>query len=171
MVSRSPTLKRGAKKRCASGAAARRLGSGLCSVPFRCRCDANEGWLEKMKRILKSYFYWTYHRGDFHYDVMVTLILAFIFITPHLWDYGEKPSVLDFPTHPITVTSDGGRGMIITIQASDVVLSAAAPDSEVRRSLRKAVEPVAGDAVSVQRWELSRDAYGNPLAWKVWAHR
>ena len=35
-----------------------------------------------MKQILKSYFYWTYGRGSFHYDVMVTLILAFIFITP-----------------------------------------------------------------------------------------
>lgn len=124
-----------------------------------------------MNRILKSYFYWTYPRGSFHYDVMVTLILAFIFITPHLWDYGDKPSVLNFPTHPLMVTSDGDRGMIITIQASDVLVPASAPDSEVKKALRKAVEPVAGDAVFVERWELSRDAYGSPLAWKVWAHR
>ncbi|HWE87491.1 MAG TPA: hypothetical protein VG267_21270 [Terracidiphilus sp.] len=124
-----------------------------------------------MKRILKSYFYWTYHRGDFHYDVMVTLILAFIFITPHLWDYGDKPSVLNFPTHPLTVTSDGGRGMIITVQAGDVQIGAAAPGPEVKKALRKAVEPVAGDAVSVERWELERDENGNPQAWKIWAHR
>ena len=44
------------------------------------------------KQILNSYFYWTYPRGSFHYDVMVTLILLFIFVTPHLWDYGAKPS-------------------------------------------------------------------------------
>ncbi len=50
-----------------------------------------------MNRILKSYFYWTYKRGAFHYDVMVTLILLFIFITPHLWSYGDKPSGLEFP--------------------------------------------------------------------------
>ena len=31
------------------------------------------------KEILMSYFYWTYPRGGFHYDVMVTLILLFIF--------------------------------------------------------------------------------------------
>jgi len=37
-----------------------------------------------MMRILRSYFFWTYERGSFHYDVMVTLILAFIFITPHV---------------------------------------------------------------------------------------
>jgi len=124
-----------------------------------------------MNRILKSYFYWTYQRGSFHYDVMVTLILAFIFITPRLWDYGDKPSVLDFPTHPMTVTSDGGRGMIITVDASDVLVGAAAPASEVKKALRKAVEPVAGDAVFVERWELERDQKGNPQAWKVWAHR
>jgi hypothetical protein len=124
-----------------------------------------------MNRILKSYFYWTYQRGSFHYDVMVTLILAFIFITPHLWDYGDKPSMLDFPTHPLTVTSDGGRGMIITVDASDVLVAPAAADSEVKKALRKAVEPVAGDAVSVERWELERDQNGNPQAWKIWAHR
>ena len=124
-----------------------------------------------MKRILKSYFYWTYQRGSFHYDVMVTLILAFIFITPHLWDFGDKPSVLNFPTHPMTVTSDGGRGMIITIQAADVAASAGASDREAKGALRKAVEPVAGDAVTVEHWVLERDAEGKPQAWKVWAHR
>ena len=43
-------------------------------------------------QVLRSYFYWTYSRGSFHYDIMVTLILLFIFITPQLWDYGAKPS-------------------------------------------------------------------------------
>ncbi len=45
-----------------------------------------------VKQILSSYFYWTYSRGSFHYDIMVTLILLFIFVTPHLWDFGAKPS-------------------------------------------------------------------------------
>ena len=44
-----------------------------------------------IKQILHSYFYWTYSRGSIHFDIMVTLILLFIFITPHLWDYGAKP--------------------------------------------------------------------------------
>lgn len=124
-----------------------------------------------MNRILKSYFYWTYPRGSFHYDVMVTLILAFIFISPRLWDFGDKPSVLNFPGHPMTVTSDGGRGMVITVMAADLAIPAGASDREVKAALRKAVEPVAGDAVFVERWELERDSEGNPKAWKVWAHR
>ena len=36
-----------------------------------------------MNKTLKSYFYWTYPRGSFHYDVMVSLILVFIFAAPH----------------------------------------------------------------------------------------
>ena len=53
-----------------------------------------------MKKILKSYFYWTYPRGCFHYDVMVTLILLFIFVTPRLWNYGDKPSPSGGPPIP-----------------------------------------------------------------------
>ena len=124
-----------------------------------------------MNRILKSYLYWTYPRGSFHYDVMVTLILAFIFITPHLWDYGDKPAVLPGPSEPILVTSDGTHGLVITVQASDVNVGAAEPNSIIKRALRKAIEPVAGDAVFIERWELTRDAHGNPTSWKIWAHK
>ena len=124
-----------------------------------------------MNRILKSYIYWTYPRGNFHYDVMVTLILAFIFITPHLWNYGDKPAVLAAPMQPILVTGDGGRGLIMTVQASDVNVPAEAPAPKVKKALRKAIEPLAGDAVYIDRWELSRDANGNPTAWKIWVHK
>ena len=124
-----------------------------------------------MNRILKSYFYWTYKRGNFHYDVMVSLILLFIFVTPHLWDYGDKLSAMEFPKHPLTLTSDGGRGLIILVQAADVNVPAAAPDAAIKKALRKAVEPVAGDSVYVERWKLTRDENGNPVAWQVWAHR
>jgi hypothetical protein len=124
-----------------------------------------------MNRILKSYFYWTYPRGNFHYDVMVTLILLFIFVTPHLWNYGDKPSASEFPAHPLTVTSDGKRGLIINVQAADLKIAPGDPDQLVKKALRVAVEPVAGDSVFVERWELTRDANGNPQTWKVWAHR
>ena len=125
-----------------------------------------------MNKLLKSYFYWTYPRGCFHYDVMVTLILAIIFITPHLWDYGDKPSRAAGPQHPIQVVGDGGRGLIVTVQAADVSIEPNTTDSAqvVKKALRKAIEPVTGDAVSVEHWETVTDAQGN-LSWKVWARR
>jgi hypothetical protein len=124
-----------------------------------------------VSEVLKSYFYWTYQRGSFHYDVMVTLILLFIFVTPHLWNYGDKPSQAAGPPHPIQVIGDGDHGLIITVMAVDVNMPASASDPVAKKVLRKAIEPVTGDAVSIQRWELARDAHGNPVAWRVWAHR
>jgi hypothetical protein len=60
----------------------------------------------------------------------------------------------------------------VTVQAEDVSLpvNTREPDAVVKKSLRKAIEPVTGDAVSVDRWETVEDAQGN-LFWKVWARR
>lgn len=123
-----------------------------------------------MKRILKSYFYWTYPRGNVHYDVMVTMILLFIFVTPHLWDFGDKPSRISELQHPITVVGNDGRGVIVSVLASDVVIPPDASQRQVKDALRKAIEPVAGDAVFVEHWETAKDDQGN-LVWRIWAHR
>jgi len=72
-----------------------------------------------MKKILKSYFYWTYPRGSFHYDVLVTLILVFLFVTPQLWNYGDKPAQTAGPRHPIEVVGIGARGLLITVGNGD----------------------------------------------------
>jgi hypothetical protein len=124
------------------------------------------------KQVLLSYFYWTYSRGSFHYDVMVTLILLFIFVTPHIhgWSFGDTPSTAAALAHPIQIVSDGGRGMILTVEASDANVPAGISDAAVKRALRKAIEPVTGDAVFVEKWQTVTDAQGN-AAWKVWAHR
>ena len=127
-----------------------------------------------VKQILLSYFYWTYSRGSLHYDVMVTAILLFIFLTPQIpgWSYGDKPSPGGGPLHPIEVIGNDGHGVIVTVHASDVSLDlhTTAPDAVVKKVLRKAIEPVTGDDVFVEHWETATDAEGNPV-WKVWAHR
>ena len=120
--------------------------------------------------ILKSYFYWTYNRGSFHYDVMVTLILLFIFVTPHLWNYADKPSPVTGPAHPILVSGTAGHGLVVTVRASDVNIPDGASNAVVKKALRQAIEPVMGDAVYVEHWETMTDAEGN-LNWQVWAHR
>jgi hypothetical protein len=123
-----------------------------------------------MNKLLKSYFYWTYPRGNIHYDVLVTLILLFIFVTPHLWNYGDTPSRAAGPVHPIQVSTDGARGLIVTVAVSDVPALSNASDNEMRSVLRKAIEPVTGDAVSVVRWETATDTRGEKV-WKIWARR
>ena len=114
----------------------------------------------------------SYCRKRLLINLLVTLILLFIFVTPWLWNYGDRPSNAAGPPHPIQVIGDGGRGLIVTVQASDVNLDLNTKDSyqAVKKALRKAIEPVTGDAVSVQRWETVKDAQGN-FAWRVWARR
>ncbi len=122
------------------------------------------------KQVLSSYFYWTYPRGSFHYDIMVTLILLFIFVTPQTWDFGAKPSLVAGSLSPFQVVASG-RFVIVTVQASDADISPGASDREVKRRLRKAVEPVMGDSVFVERWDGLYDAQGKLTAWRVWTHQ
>ena len=123
-----------------------------------------------LKQILRSYFYWEYPRGCVHYDIMVTLILLFIFVTPQFWDFGAKPTPISGLAHPIQVSGYGTRGLVVTVEASDVSIPAGSSNRAVKEALRKAIEPVAGDAVSVERWQTVTDAQGN-VAWQVWARR
>src|ERR1022692_2035442 len=100
-----------------------------------------------ISEILKSYFYWTYPRGCFHYDVMVTLILLFIFVTPFFWNYSDKPTSLVGPVHPIQVVGNDGHGLVVTVLAADANVPVGASDADVKKALRVAIEPVTGDAV------------------------
>lgn len=154
-----------------SGANLTSEGKGLTRDAAGAADRANGSTRRTLGQVLKSYFYWTYSRGSFHYDVMVTLILAFIFVTPLLWDYGDKPVSTAKITQPVVVIGDGGRGLIVELRASDVNVPAASPDPVIKNALKHAMQPVLGDSMFVERWELIRDENGNPQSWKVWAHR
>lgn len=130
-----------------------------------------------MNKTLKSYFWWTHPRGSFHYDVMVTLILLFIFVTPHLWDYGDKPPQNVGAALPMQVVGDGAHGLIITVKAQAVKgddgkpLLPGAGEKVTRQALKKALEPVTGDEFFLTHWESITDANGNLTGWKAWVHK
>jgi len=49
-------------------------------------------------RKLGSFLWWSYPRGSLEYDIMVAIILAFIFLTPrHL--FRDQPRPVAAPTH------------------------------------------------------------------------
>jgi hypothetical protein len=62
--------------------------------------------------------------------------------------------------------------MVVTVQAEDVNLDlkTSERDADVKKALRRAIEPVTGDDVFVVRWETGTDSEGRAV-WKVWAHR
>ena len=126
-----------------------------------------------MLKLLRSYLFWTYERGSFHYDVMVTLILLFIFVTPHLINYRDRPNY-QLPSQ-IMVENDGSGELVYQVREADVEQSlahvkGATDDLRTRRALRRLIEPIAGD-VLIERYQPLAGADGTISTYRVWAHR
>ncbi|MDR3749431.1 MAG: hypothetical protein P4M04_15010 [Acidobacteriota bacterium] len=120
----------------------------------------------QLGQTVKGYIRWTYPRGSVHYDVMVTVILAFIFLAPLWINFRDKPQ--EKPPHQTeVVVQQVDDGFLYKVDASAVK---AGSDADIRESLVRIIEPVAGD-VTIDRYETVRDSKHNVVAYKVWAHR
>jgi hypothetical protein len=118
---------------------------------------------------VKNYIFWKYERGSLHYDVMVSLILAFIFVTPHLFNYRDHPVADNLsPTTVLVKPTDSGA--IYEVPADQVHRQKGVMARGMPASLGAAIAPVSGP-VTIDRWELLKDESGTVTAYKVWAHR
>ena len=115
---------------------------------------------------LRGYFWWTYPRGSVHYDVMVTIILAFIFLAPLWVNFRDKPQ--ERPPHQTEViVQQEGDGFLYKVDASAVKSGS---DKEVRESLLRIIEPIGGDVI-IEHYDPVRDSNHNIVSYKVWVHR
>ena len=121
-----------------------------------------------MLRMLRNYLFWTYERGSVHYDVMVTLILAFIFLSPRVIDFKDKPVARLLPASGVLVKSDGQSSLIYEIDAD--TLPAEPDDKALRKELKAAIAPISG-GVNIDHYEPVRDADGATIAYRVWVRR
>jgi len=122
--------------------------------------------MSKVWQTIRGYIWWTYPRGSVHYDVMVTIILAFIFLAPLWINFRDKPQ--ERPPHQTEiVVRQEGEGFIYKVDAAAVKSD---NDADIRESLSRIIEPVAGE-VTIDRYEPVRDGKHNVVAYKVWAHR
>ena len=119
-------------------------------------------------RIIRSYILWSYERGSFHYDVMVTLILLFVLFTPYWINYNDKP--IERNPHPtgVSVLPDTEGGFLYQIEGAAV---SANEDGEIRDQLLGIIEPIAGGAVTIKRYEAVKDSKGRILNYRVWVQR
>jgi hypothetical protein len=121
-------------------------------------------------RTLKSYLWWTHERGNVHYDVMVTLILAFIFITPRFFNYGDRPKP-DWPADEIRASANPAGGMIYEVPVELIQPPIQAQGGQpTDQQLTEAIAPTAGSVV-IDRREAVKEIGGSVVAWRVWAHR
>ncbi len=123
--------------------------------------------MSRIGRVLKGYLFWTYDRGSFHYDVMVTLILLFVLMGPRFIDFKDQPA--GHAPHPtsVEITSDGHNGLICLVDASAVD---AQSESMVRTNLLRLIRPITGE-VSVVKIEPVRDQAGRIVAYRALIHK
>ena len=134
----------------------------LTTVPVAPALPMNSIW-----RTIRGYIWWSYERGSLHYDIMVTLILLFVFVSPHFINFKDKP-VERNPHLTGVIVIPGEKGeFIYQIQASEV---SAADGGDVRRQLERIIEPIAG-AVSITRYDAVKDASGHTQSYKVWVEK
>jgi len=116
---------------------------------------------------IRSYIMWQHERGTLHYDIMVTLILAFVFLSPRFVNFNDKPGSLNRHPTGVVVSTDGAGGLIYQIEASAIPSgdSAALPDQ-----LLHVIEPISGQ-VSIMKYEPVSDGKGRVREYRVWVKR
>jgi len=115
---------------------------------------------------IKSYIWWSYSRGSVHYDVMVTIILLFIFLTPRSV-FRDKPVERSPHLSEVVVQSDGHDGFIYEVDAGAVTGKS---DGEVRDNLLSVIEPIAGE-VEIASYQAIKDSHGRVTMYKVRVQR
>jgi hypothetical protein len=126
-----------------------------------------------MFKLVCRYFWWAEERGSLHYDVMVTAILLFIFVSPHFINYKDRP-VTTVATHASEVlvreagTVGNSSRFIYQVRTEDI--QSAKTEAELRRAILQAIEPISGE-VALQRYEPVTDSSGRVIAYDAWVLR
>jgi hypothetical protein len=124
--------------------------------------------MTRIWRTIRGYILWSYERGTIQYDVMVTLILIFVFLSPYWINFRDKPVQPNPHPTDVVVTSDQRTGgFIYQIQAMAV---SAKDDAAVREQLLRIIEPIAGE-VTITKYDIERDSLGRAQRYKVWVQR
>jgi len=121
-------------------------------------------------RTIRDYIFWSYERGTIQYDVMVTIILLFVFLSPRLINFKDKPVEHNPHRTGVAVVPDGQGGLIYQIEAAAVGQAVGNDDSVIRGELLQIIEPISGE-VSITKVESVRDGSGRILSYKVWVAR
>jgi hypothetical protein len=118
-------------------------------------------------RTIRSYVLWQHERGTLHYDIMVTLILIFVFFSPRVIDFNDKPAVREPHLTDVVVTPDAQGGLMYEISASTITPG---DDQSVRDQLLRIIKPISGE-VSIVSYEPVADGKGHVQTYKVLVKR
>jgi hypothetical protein len=117
--------------------------------------------MNSMARTIRGYIFWTYDRGSLQYDIMVTLILAFIFISPRYINFNDKPIERTPHQSGVIVNPDGKDGFYYEIPASAVGNA-----SDVEAALLRVIEPIAGEVRLIETRAITNSS-GKVVLYRV----
>jgi len=117
----------------------------------------------RIGKIIHGYVFWTYERGTIHYDIMVTLILAFIFLAPSFINFKDRPGEKVPHQTGVVILPDGTDGFVYQINASAV---RGENDASIRQDLLRVIEPIAGE-IEIIGYTLVRDSNGRLTGYRV----
>lgn len=130
-----------------------------------------------MMKLLRSYLFWTYERGSVHYDVMVSLILVFLFLSPRFIDYGDKPvQTVPLRASEVLVKEAGSIGQknrfIYEIRATEAngYPNPAQSEADRQSAILRVVEPISGE-VTLDHYEPVLDVKGKTVAYDAYVLR
>ena len=125
------------------------------------------GWytdsmIRKLGTAIYRAVFWTYDRATWQYDIMVALILAFIFFTPPEWFQDRR--VAPLPASDIVLLLNDPVQKVYQVRASLM-----AADGSIAESAEKVLETHTGKSVEVIRVEPSlKDSRGQVISYAVW---
>jgi len=120
-----------------------------------------------ISQTVRSYNFWSHERGTLDYDVMVKLLLFFVFLSPYWINFKDKPVERNPHRTGVAVLPDGKGGLIYQIDARAIQ---AKNEAAIRTELFSIIEPISGE-VSILKYEAERDRSGRILTYKVWVQR
>lgn len=118
-------------------------------------------------RTIRGYILWSYERGTLHYDVMVTLILLFVFLSPRWINFKDKPIERVPHQTGVLIQPDAQGGFIYQIDASAI---SGKGENSTNDQLLRIIEPISG-AVAISKVEEVRDRAGKLESYKVWVEK
>ena len=108
---------------------------------------------------MKKYLLWSFERGSRPYDVIVVVILAFIFLTPSSI-FDDRPDLMRVPSDQTirqTRDDDGHPVWIVKVKTEQAAVD------RLKASL--------GEAVTISHTEPVYDATGTLVAYSIWIQR
>ena len=122
--------------------------------------------LRKLGAAIHRGLFWTYERGTWQYDIMVGLILAFIFFTPRSW-FNDQPAIPQ-ASGVVEISSKDGE-KVYQLPAALIELQAEPKAEDV---MRKGVERVlrihTGKSVHITRIKPELNERGEVVSYAVW---